>query len=151
MWISMLKIRRSQDRFIFNIGIPILVRLHLYIETAPRLPYTERKHNLVRGTTSLLKLFKSLIHTVWCRYNVVNFLTNIHRHPIARLLGAWYGVSSVDPACDWYSASAPLIIYVISYIRLRYNSTWLYLIFGAMYWWNRSVYHSSGFRFQVPF
>ena len=32
--IPMLKIRRSQDRLIFNIGIPILVRWHLYIETA---------------------------------------------------------------------------------------------------------------------
>ena len=35
MGIPMLKIRRSQDRLIFNIGIPILVR-HLYIETPPR-------------------------------------------------------------------------------------------------------------------
>ena len=26
-------------------------------------------------------------HTVWCRYNVVNFITNIHkRHPMARPL-----------------------------------------------------------------
>ena len=34
----MLKIRRSRDRLIFNMGIPILVRRHLYIETALRLP-----------------------------------------------------------------------------------------------------------------
>ena len=34
--ISMLKIRRSRDRLIFNMGIPILVRRHIYIETAPR-------------------------------------------------------------------------------------------------------------------
>ena len=33
----MLKIRRSQDRLIFNMGMPILVRRHLYIETAARL------------------------------------------------------------------------------------------------------------------
>ena len=33
--IPMLKIRRSQDRLIFNMGIPILVRRHLYIDTAP--------------------------------------------------------------------------------------------------------------------
>ena len=32
----MLKIRRSRDRLIFNMGIPILVRPHLYIETVPR-------------------------------------------------------------------------------------------------------------------
>ena len=36
MGIPMLKIRRSRDRLIFNMGIPILVRRHLYIETAPR-------------------------------------------------------------------------------------------------------------------
>ena len=31
----MLKIRRSWDLLIFNMGIPILVRRHLYIETSP--------------------------------------------------------------------------------------------------------------------
>ena len=36
--IPTLKIRRSCDRLIFNMGIPILVRRHLYIETAPRSP-----------------------------------------------------------------------------------------------------------------
>ena len=35
MGIPMLKIRRSRDRLIFNMGIPTLVRRHLYIETAP--------------------------------------------------------------------------------------------------------------------
>ena len=35
--ISILKIRRSRDRLIFNMGIPILVRGHLYIEMASRL------------------------------------------------------------------------------------------------------------------
>ena len=36
MGIPMLKIRRSWDRLIFNMGIPKLVRRHLYIEMAPR-------------------------------------------------------------------------------------------------------------------
>ena len=36
MGIPMLKVRRSWDRLIFNMGIPILVRRHLYIETGPR-------------------------------------------------------------------------------------------------------------------
>ena len=40
---SHLKIRRSQDRLIFNKGIPILVRRHLYIETAPRICKTGEK------------------------------------------------------------------------------------------------------------
>ena len=35
----MLKIRRSRDRLIFNMVIPILVRWHLYIETVPRFLY----------------------------------------------------------------------------------------------------------------
>ena len=35
MGIPMLKIRRSHDRLIFNMGIPILLR-YLYIEMAPR-------------------------------------------------------------------------------------------------------------------
>ena len=33
----MLKIRRSPDRLIFNMEMPILVRQHLYIDTAPGL------------------------------------------------------------------------------------------------------------------
>ena len=36
MGIPMLKIRRSHDRLIFNMGIPILVKQYLYIETAQR-------------------------------------------------------------------------------------------------------------------
>ena len=36
MGIPMLKIRRSRDRLIFNMGIPIPVRRNLYNETAPR-------------------------------------------------------------------------------------------------------------------
>ena len=35
--ISMLKIRQLQDCLIFNMGIPILVKQHLYIEMAPRM------------------------------------------------------------------------------------------------------------------
>ena len=35
MGIPMLKIRRSYDRLIFNMGIPILIRRHLNIEMSP--------------------------------------------------------------------------------------------------------------------
>ena len=35
MWIPMLKIRQWWDRLIFNMGMPILVRRHLYIEMPP--------------------------------------------------------------------------------------------------------------------
>ena len=38
---------------------------------------------------------------------------------------ARYGVSFVDPASDWYSASVPVIIHVISYnTGSRYNGIW---------------------------
>ena len=33
--VPVLEIRRSRDRLIFNIGIPILVRRYLHTETAP--------------------------------------------------------------------------------------------------------------------
>ena len=34
-WIPVLKIKRWRDRLVFNMGISILVRRHLYIETPP--------------------------------------------------------------------------------------------------------------------
>ena len=41
MGIPVLKIRRSRDRLIFNMGIPIImVRRHLYMETGPSAVYT---------------------------------------------------------------------------------------------------------------
>ena len=49
-----------------------------------------------------------------------------HSSPIR----ARYVVSFVDPASDWYSASVPVIIYVISYnIGLHYNGTRLYCVY----------------------
>ena len=41
----MLKIRRSRDRLIFNMGIPILVRRHLCIEMAPRIHWKTKRHH----------------------------------------------------------------------------------------------------------
>ena len=40
MGIPMLKIRRCRNRLMFNMGIPILARRHLYIATATGRPYT---------------------------------------------------------------------------------------------------------------
>ena len=79
--------------------------------------------------------FKYYWSIVWCCYNTVHFLTNIHRrHPIAHLLGRdILPQSFVDPASDWYSASVPVIIHVISYnIGPRYNGTWLYMSFKGL-------------------
>ena len=62
------------------------------------------------------------VNTVWCCYNVFNFLTNIHkRHPIAHPLGCY--VLCGSPVSDWYSAEVPVIIYVIS---SSHNCTELY-------------------------
>ena len=41
--IPMLKIRRSWDRLIYNMGIPILQRWHHHIETTPRAPFNIQK------------------------------------------------------------------------------------------------------------
>ena len=38
--ISIIKIRRALDSLIFTMGIPMLVRRHIYIETGPSLPST---------------------------------------------------------------------------------------------------------------
>ena len=44
--IPMLRIRQSWDRLIFNMGIPILVRQHLYIETAPWFLETTQQYGM---------------------------------------------------------------------------------------------------------
>ena len=44
MGIPMLKIRRSRDRLIFNMGIPVLVR-RLYIETPPGSHFNNNNNN----------------------------------------------------------------------------------------------------------
>ena len=51
--IPMLKIRRLRDRLIFNMGIPILVGQHLYIETAPWFPVTLSLCNPFEGRASV--------------------------------------------------------------------------------------------------
>ena len=63
---------------------------------------------------------------VRCHYNAVNFFINIHK----RLAGPYrprLGMSFVDPAYDWHSASVTVTIHVISYnIRQCYNGTRLF-------------------------
>ena len=59
-------IRRSRDHLIFNIGIPILVRRHLYIETAP---WTAHENNQYNG-------FEDYLFKIKARGQWVN--TNLH-------------------------------------------------------------------------
>ena len=61
MGILMLKIRRSRDRLIFNMGIPILERRHLYIEADPR------SHNELTKDTQCLALMGGPC-SVFCDY-----------------------------------------------------------------------------------
>ena len=62
MGILMLKIRRSWDRLIFNMGIPILVRGYLYIETGPR---------VANHVTVLVSTFVLLAHCGIFMYTAV--------------------------------------------------------------------------------
>ena len=56
------------------------------------------------------------------RYNMVNFLMNIHTRK-----GEVWDVFFSDPTSDWYSARVPAMVYVISNcIGLRSKHTWLY-------------------------
>ena len=91
---------------------------------------------LISGTGKVEMLRRGLHHTggfnLWwldstvpCRYNVVNFLTNIHKKaPHSSPARARYGVTFVCSPSDWYSASVPAISCAISYhIGPHYNST----------------------------
>ena len=78
----------------------------------------------LQGTDEWTCMWKSQIQC--SAVNTVNFLTNVHKCSPIRTS---YGVSFVDQASDWYSASVSVIIYVVSYnIGLHYKSTWLYFI-----------------------
>ena len=56
----MLKIRRSWDRLIFNMGIPILVRRYLYIETDPCF-----WHQSAQIYTRFVKFLFHIIGSLW--------------------------------------------------------------------------------------
>ena len=68
MGIPMLKIRLSRDSLIFNMGIPILVRKHLYIETAPWILTSPGKLQQYYWLCKTGKLF------AWLRINLNNLL-----------------------------------------------------------------------------
>ena len=64
---------RSHDRFIFNMGIPILVRRHFHIETAPWLQWNEQRQ-LQKETRNIYSCdLVRLILDVW-RYTVLWWL-----------------------------------------------------------------------------
>ena len=81
MGIPMLKIRRSRDHLIFNMGIPILVRWHIYIEMPPSPRYQlEILHItfetvLRRMPRDLADDWSTSVHAkVWCRQVTSHYL-----------------------------------------------------------------------------
>ena len=87
MGVPMLKIRRSQHRLIFNMGIPILVRWHLYTETPPRIPvhWSCYKYNVLQFLVDSYESFTFLYfhYTIFLYFQViltVSFLVLIWTH-----------------------------------------------------------------------
>ena len=74
----MMKITRSRDRLIFNLWIPIMVRLHLYIETAPGISVTLL--SIVHLCVVLLMLadfhLNWLTHSLWYHFFRFHFVIN---------------------------------------------------------------------------
>ena len=112
----MLKIRRSwdrlifnHDRLIFNTGIPILVRRHLCIETAPVLAKFRSRENGFRTDWSLWKLSdlssailpRHLAHLRTIRSFQQPNLAGSNLSEIWRLTGWWIG-SLITSA--WFTA-----------------------------------------------
>ena len=69
-------------------------------------------------------------NTVWCHYNVVNFLQSPQNvHPIPHPWG-WGMGCLLSASSDWCSASVTAGIYALScYIGLRYYGNRLYIYF----------------------
>ena len=65
--IPMLKIRRSQDRLIFNMGIPILLSRHLYIATGPR--FLDFTTSFNSRPSALIKALQCAILLIWLYLN----------------------------------------------------------------------------------
>ena len=88
MGIPMLKMRRSRDHLIFNMGIPILVRWHLDIESAPwnlqikcpceisKLPVAKRCLDCIPSNMFRLYYFNHLCNILLIRQQVTNITKN---------------------------------------------------------------------------
>ena len=92
MRIPTLMIRRSQDSLIFNMGIPILVRQHLYIETAPWWPLLRLLLWCPTLNVRLLQLF--LIKSCTHRFHLE--VRNLEQS--CRDLTVWSGTEMIVPA-----------------------------------------------------
>ena len=71
MSIPMFKIRRSSDCLIFNKGIPILVKRHLYIEMASRFPFVRQYITWQLGLMDSYLIFKlNMLSTYWKTHRI---------------------------------------------------------------------------------
>ena len=92
--IPMLEITRSRNRLIFRIGIPILVRWHLYIETAPWAPDCNQLvwravwMNVSNATPKASDIYKTPVHFI----NGISIVIQIRwkfRFSLASILTKW--------------------------------------------------------------
>ena len=93
-----MEIRQSYNCLISTMGVPILIRWHLYIESGPRpltgllhWHWTKSSQYSSASEATLNNMGSSLIsqyNTVQWHYNMVNSIPNSHkRHSITHLLG----------------------------------------------------------------
>ena len=118
MGISMLKIRRSRDRLIFLMEIPILVRRHLYIETAARVCIHKRhtfSHPHGRSTGFLSWGFKIKIDSV---------ITPSHCISVG-LAGRKHYQKDTLSQLQNYALSGCFLYSVLSYILSLLSSGWV--------------------------
>ena len=84
MGIPMLTIRRSWDRLIFNMGIPILVRQHLYIET-PLWSFLESTQERYRHDQVSTNSLEDRVP-----------VDEIYRYPISQRCGGYDGEKTIS-------------------------------------------------------
>ena len=117
MRIPVLKIRRSRDRLFFNMGIPMLVRRHLYIETA------RRSHSKFIW---LIRTFKLCCH-LWLVY--VEFRVT----GISEFIPTWYRQNCV-PSISMNTNSFHLAVCVLNVVRRKIKMYLHFLYFFFQNW-----------------
>ena len=142
-WIIMLKIRRSWDRLIFNMGIPILVRQYLYIEMGlwtlfryedchSKYRHSPNNDNLNRVSGKLFSGKRLSLYLVGPKDP--NFMFFAHNHENINLLSIHLGISrSHDSLCIISLDNWDVIVKVIAYVQNKRtrtrHETWNYLSF----------------------
>ena len=99
------------DKYNYLVEISHVIRNYQWLLAHIKLGYTDLGEQIQCGAF----ITRSIFH----KYS--------QKKPYSSPVRARYGVSFVDPASDWYSASVAVIIYIIyCYIGPRYNGTRLF-------------------------